>query len=183
MSNGRAASRMAAWGFIPTTTNWRFSRVIAQCRRAGTAKFGIQLAHAGRKASSQRPWEGAKALEPGQDPWPTFGPSPLPWGEGWHVPREATEADLVARARGLCFLRQARAAHRLRRDRTAHGAWLSDAQLHLAVFQQAHGSIRRQLREPHALSARPLRARCAPSCRSPCRSVRAFPRSIGARAG
>ena len=69
-------------------------RVIAQCRRAGTAKFGIQLAHAGRKASSQRPWEGAKALEPGQDPWPTFGPSPLPWGEGWHVPREATEADL-----------------------------------------------------------------------------------------
>ena len=69
-------------------------RVIAQCRRAGTAKFGIQIAHAGRKASSQRPWEGAKALQPGQDPWPTFAASPLPWGEGWHVPREATEADL-----------------------------------------------------------------------------------------
>jgi 2,4-dienoyl-CoA reductase-like NADH-dependent reductase (Old Yellow Enzyme family) len=71
------------------------NRVIAQCRRAGTAKFGIQIAHAGRKASSQRPWEGAKALEPGQDSWPTFAASPLPWGEGWHVPREATEADLT----------------------------------------------------------------------------------------
>jgi NADPH2 dehydrogenase len=70
------------------------ARVIAQCRRAGSAKFGIQIAHAGRKASSQRPWEGAKALQPGQDPWPTFAASPLPWGEGWHVPREATEADL-----------------------------------------------------------------------------------------
>jgi len=70
------------------------ARVIAQCRRAGTAKFGVQLAHAGRKASTQRPWEGGKALQPGQDPWPTFGPSALPWGEGWHVPREATEADL-----------------------------------------------------------------------------------------
>jgi NADPH2 dehydrogenase len=70
-------------------------RVIAAARRLGTAKFGIQLAHAGRKASSQKPWEGAKALQPGQDPWPTFGPSPLPWGEGWHVPREATEADLT----------------------------------------------------------------------------------------
>jgi 2,4-dienoyl-CoA reductase-like NADH-dependent reductase (Old Yellow Enzyme family) len=69
-------------------------RVIAQCRRAGTAKFGIQLAHAGRKASSQRPWEGGGALKPGEDPWPTFGPSALPWGENWHVPREATEADL-----------------------------------------------------------------------------------------
>ena len=41
------------------------ARVIAQCRRAGTAKFGIQLAHAGRKASSQRPWEGARALQAG----------------------------------------------------------------------------------------------------------------------
>jgi len=69
-------------------------RVVAQCRRLGTAKFGIQIAHAGRKASSQRPWEGAKALQPGQDPWPTFAASPLPWGEGWHVPREATETDL-----------------------------------------------------------------------------------------
>src|SRR5258708_26330834 len=31
------------------------ARTIAHCRRIGTAKFGIQLAHAGRKASSQRP--------------------------------------------------------------------------------------------------------------------------------
>jgi NADPH2 dehydrogenase len=69
-------------------------RVIAQCRRAGTAKFGIQLAHAGRKASSQRPWEGGGSLKADQDPWPTFGPSALPWGDGWHMPREATEADL-----------------------------------------------------------------------------------------
>ena len=37
-------------------------RVVSHCRRIGTAKLGIQLAHAGRKASSQRPWEGAKAL-------------------------------------------------------------------------------------------------------------------------
>src|SRR6476661_6292222 len=38
-------------------------RVIDHCRRIGTAKFGIQLAHAGRKASSQRPWEGGHALK------------------------------------------------------------------------------------------------------------------------
>ncbi len=43
------------------------SRVIAHCRRIGTAKFGVQLAHAGRKASSQRPWEGGKGLGPSED--------------------------------------------------------------------------------------------------------------------
>jgi 2,4-dienoyl-CoA reductase-like NADH-dependent reductase (Old Yellow Enzyme family) len=71
------------------------ARVINSARRAGTAKFGIQIAHAGRKASAQKPWEGPIALKPGQDPWETIAPSPLPWGEGWHTPREATEADLT----------------------------------------------------------------------------------------
>jgi 2,4-dienoyl-CoA reductase-like NADH-dependent reductase (Old Yellow Enzyme family) len=98
-------------------------RVISAARRLGTAKFGVQLAHAGRKASSQRPWEGAKALQPGQDPWPTMGPSALPWGEGWHVPREATDADL-ARAREA-FVSSAKRALRIGFDEIelhmAHG--------------------------------------------------------------
>src|SRR5712691_11801822 len=38
------------------------ARVLAQARRMGNAKFGIQIAHSGRKASAQRPWEGAKPL-------------------------------------------------------------------------------------------------------------------------
>ena len=103
-------------------------RVIAQCRRAGTAKFGIQIAHAGRKASSQRPWEGAKALQPGQDPWPTIAPSPLPWGEGWHVPREATEADL-ARVREA-FVSAAKRALRIGFD---------EIELHMAHGYLLHG--------------------------------------------
>ncbi len=70
------------------------AHVIRQAKRVGTAKFGIQIAHAGRKASSQRPWEGGGALKEGQDPWQTIGPSAIPFGEGWHTPREATEADL-----------------------------------------------------------------------------------------
>ena len=57
------------------------ARVIAQVRRAGTAKFGIQIAHAGRKASSQRPWEGGGALKADADPWPTIAASPIPWGD------------------------------------------------------------------------------------------------------
>lgn len=73
-------------------------RVVDFCRRAGTAKLGIQLAHAGRKASSQRPWEGGGALKPGQDPWQTVAPSALPFGPGWHTP-QAMVADDFARIR------------------------------------------------------------------------------------
>jgi len=35
-------------------------RVVYHCHHIGSAKIAIQLAHAGRKASSQRPWEGAR---------------------------------------------------------------------------------------------------------------------------
>ena len=69
-------------------------RVIAHCKRIGTAKFGIQIAHAGRKASAQRPWEGGQSLKAHEDPWQTVAPSAIPFGAGWHTPREATQADL-----------------------------------------------------------------------------------------
>jgi 2,4-dienoyl-CoA reductase-like NADH-dependent reductase (Old Yellow Enzyme family) len=70
------------------------ARVIAQVRRAGTAKFGIQLAHSGRKGSAQRPWEGGGSLKPGADPWQTMAASPIPFGDNWHTPREVTEEDM-----------------------------------------------------------------------------------------
>src|SRR6202049_3157727 len=62
------------------------ARVIAQVRRSGSAKFGIQIAHSGRKGSPQRPWEGGSALKPEADPWPTMAASPIPFGEGWQTP-------------------------------------------------------------------------------------------------
>src|SRR5712691_4889590 len=74
-------------------------RIVDFCCRAGNAKLGIQLAHAGRKASVQRPWEGGGPLKAGQDPWETIAPSALPFGPGWHTPR-AMAADDFARVRG-----------------------------------------------------------------------------------
>jgi 2,4-dienoyl-CoA reductase-like NADH-dependent reductase (Old Yellow Enzyme family) len=70
-------------------------RVVDFCRRAGTAKLGVQLAHAGRKASSQRPWEGGASLKPDQDPWQTIAPSALPFGPGWHTARAMTAEDFA----------------------------------------------------------------------------------------
>jgi 2,4-dienoyl-CoA reductase-like NADH-dependent reductase (Old Yellow Enzyme family) len=71
------------------------ARVVAHCKRIGSARLGVQLAHAGRKASSQRPWEGAKALSAAEDAWPTIAPSALPFGAGWHTPRAMTEEDMA----------------------------------------------------------------------------------------
>ena len=70
------------------------TRVLGFCRRHGSAKLGIQLAHAGRKASSQAPWEGGRSLGPDGDPWPTVSASAVPFAPDWHVPAAASEADL-----------------------------------------------------------------------------------------
>ena len=45
---------------------------------------GIQLAHAGRKASVHSPWKGGKPLAEGA--WQTVGPSAIPFKEDWHTP-------------------------------------------------------------------------------------------------
>jgi 2,4-dienoyl-CoA reductase-like NADH-dependent reductase (Old Yellow Enzyme family) len=70
------------------------ARVVAHCRRIGTARLGIQLAHAGRKASSYRPWEGGPGLKPNDDPWQTIGPSAIAFGNAWSAPRAMTRDDM-----------------------------------------------------------------------------------------
>jgi NADPH2 dehydrogenase len=87
------------------------ARVIAHCRRIGTTRLGIQIAHAGRKASSQRPWEGGGPLKPDADPWETIAPSAIPFGNGWHTPREMALDD-IARVREA-FVNSARRAVRI----------------------------------------------------------------------
>ena len=47
---------------------------------------GIQLAHAGRKASHYSPWKGGKALQPHEAPWQTLAPSAIPFKEGEPAP-------------------------------------------------------------------------------------------------
>jgi NADPH2 dehydrogenase len=71
------------------------ARVVAHCRRNGSAKLAIQIGHAGRKASSRRPWEGGQGLKANEDAWETIGPSPIPFGELWPSPRQMDEDDLV----------------------------------------------------------------------------------------
>ena len=71
------------------------ARVVAHCRRHGSARLGIQIGHAGRKGSSQRPWEGGRGLDADADPWETVGPSPIAFGDSWPPPRQMADRDLA----------------------------------------------------------------------------------------
>ncbi len=69
-------------------------RVVEFCRRHGKAKLGIQLAHAGRKASSHRPADGRHALAEDEGAWETVAPSPLPSSARCPVPRMLDRAGM-----------------------------------------------------------------------------------------
>jgi 2,4-dienoyl-CoA reductase-like NADH-dependent reductase (Old Yellow Enzyme family) len=61
------------------------ARIVRFCKGQGAA-MGMQLAHAGRKASVCRPWEGGKPLTDGRA-WETVAPTPIPFADGWPAPR------------------------------------------------------------------------------------------------
>ncbi len=131
-------------------------RVVDFCRRAGAAKLGVQIAHAGRKASSQRPWEGGGALKAGQDPWETVAPSALPFGPGWHTPRAMT-ADDFARVKHA-FVTAAQRAVRIGFDAIelhgAHGYLLHSFMSPLSNKRDDEygGSLENRLRFPREVA-------------------------------
>jgi len=61
-------------------------RIVKFYRDFGSARIGIQLGHAGRKASAALPWKGGAPLKEGDGAWETSAPSAIPYGPGWHTP-------------------------------------------------------------------------------------------------
>ena len=72
------------------------TRLIADVRTYSATPFGIQLAHAGRKAAIRRPWEGGEPI-PADDPraWPVVGPSATAFTPASQVPAELTLAEMA----------------------------------------------------------------------------------------
>ncbi|SOD62981.1 2,4-dienoyl-CoA reductase [Streptomyces zhaozhouensis] len=62
--------------------------------RAHGAVAGVQLAHAGRKASTHVPWEGGGPLAEDEGAWTTLGPSPLPFDAGHPAPHELSVEEI-----------------------------------------------------------------------------------------
>ncbi|MEV8015745.1 NADH:flavin oxidoreductase/NADH oxidase [Streptomyces sp. NPDC086554] len=65
-------------------------RRITDFAKSRGSRVGIQIAHAGRKASTDRPWKGGAPLAPDAEGWQPLGPSPLAFDEHHTVPTELT---------------------------------------------------------------------------------------------
>jgi len=72
-----------------------FRRITSFIREQGCVP-GVQLAHAGRKASTSPPWRGEGAVPPELGGWQPVSPGPIPFADGYPRPRGMTPADLAA---------------------------------------------------------------------------------------
>jgi len=98
-------------------------RRIAAFAAAQGAVPGIQLAHAGRKAATERPWAGGKPLAVEAGGWEPVAPSAIPYSEGYPLPRELTTAEVrgVVDAFAAATRRAREAGFRVVEIHAAHG--------------------------------------------------------------
>jgi 2,4-dienoyl-CoA reductase-like NADH-dependent reductase (Old Yellow Enzyme family) len=91
-------------------------------------RAGIQLAHAGRKASRTAPFAGERALEPSEGAWQPVAPSALAFAPGYSAPRALDDAGIAAVVEA--FRQAALRAHRAGFDfveiHAAHGYLLNE---------------------------------------------------------
>ncbi len=88
------------------------------------SRVAIQLAHAGRRGSVERPW-GPRADQPLEDGWPLIAPSPVPWTDRDQTPREMNRADM----------------DRVRDDFVRATRWADEAGFDMVELHCAHGYL------------------------------------------
>ena len=109
-------------GLWSDETESALGRIVETVRRYSDMPIAIQLAHAGRKASTHTPWKGSGQIRPGEDRgWQTVAPSAIPFAEGENPP-VALDHDGLAAVRDA-FVEAARRSARLGFDAIQlHGA-------------------------------------------------------------
>jgi 2,4-dienoyl-CoA reductase-like NADH-dependent reductase (Old Yellow Enzyme family) len=108
-------------GLYDDATEAALVPILAAARKHSKAAIAMQLAHAGRKGSSHRPWEGGQQIPLADGGWQTVAPSCVPHKEGEAAPSALDDAGL-ARIRDA-FVAAARRAERLGIDALElHGA-------------------------------------------------------------
>jgi 2,4-dienoyl-CoA reductase-like NADH-dependent reductase (Old Yellow Enzyme family) len=88
----------------------RLARIVRFVKSQGVVA-GIQLGHAGRKASTDVPWRSREPLTPERGGWTTVAPSPLPFDAGWPMPepldQDGIDEVLAAFRRAVAMARDA----------------------------------------------------------------------------
>jgi 2,4-dienoyl-CoA reductase-like NADH-dependent reductase (Old Yellow Enzyme family) len=151
---------------------------IAQFVKSHGAVAGIQIAHAGRKASAALPWNGGAHLSEAQGGWETIAPSAIAFGgELPKVPRAMTDADIA----------------RVQNEFVATAKRALAAGFNFLELHAAHGYLFNEFLSPRtgartntaavlktaSASCSTRRAPCAKSGRIICRSPSVFRRLIG----
>ena len=98
-------------GLWSDETEAALTKVLTAIRQYSDMPIAIQLAHAGRKASSQVPWDGGQLIAPADGGWQTSAPSAIPHGVAEQPPVALDRAGLV-RVRDA-FVNAALRAHRM----------------------------------------------------------------------
>ena len=101
---------------------WR--RVVQYVHRHTSAKIAIQLAHAGRRASTALPWQGQN-IPPPEGGWETLGPSAISFCDTLPAPREMSHADMA----------------RVVADFARASRWSDEAGFDLVELHMAHGYL------------------------------------------
>jgi 2,4-dienoyl-CoA reductase-like NADH-dependent reductase (Old Yellow Enzyme family) len=144
-------------GLYSDANEQALSRAVNAYRRYSKTPIGIQLAHAGRKGSAARPWEGGGPLKSETGAWTTVAPSALPFDDGWHTPA-ALSLDEIERIIAS-FATAARRAHRIGLDEVelhcAHGYLMAEFLSPLANRRtDAYGgSLENRMRFPLRVAA------------------------------
>jgi anthraniloyl-CoA monooxygenase len=128
-----------------------WERVVRFVHANSASKIGLQLGHAGRKASCNLPWEGDDPLRDASA-WETIAPSADPFGEDWHVPRAVERADMqeLLAAYTTAARRAEAAGFDLLEIHMAHGYLLSSFLSPLANHRRDDygGSLENRMRFP-----------------------------------
>jgi NADPH2 dehydrogenase len=139
-------------GLYDDATEAALKPILVSVRKHSKTAVAIQLAHAGRKASSHKPWDGGQQIPVSQGGWQAEGPSAVPHKEG-EAPPLALDAPGLARVRDA-FVNAARRAERLGIDaielHSAHGYLLHQflSPISNKRADQYGGSLQNRMRYP-----------------------------------
>ena len=134
-----------------------FTQLLAQIRTYSDTPIGIQLAHAGRKASTNPPWIDRGGPAPADKAWQTSSASALAFKDGWHTPTALDEAgmDRVIAAFVQAAGRAERAGFDLVELHAAHGYLLTQflSPLSNQRTDDYGGSLENRMRFPLRVAA------------------------------
>lgn len=139
-------------GLYDDANEQALAEALTSVREWSAMPIGIQLAHAGRKASVCRPWEGGAPLAETEGAWCSVAPSPEPFNDGWQTP-EALDRNTMKKIIGEythAVVRAVRLGLDLIEIHAAHGYLLSQFLTPLANKRtdEYGGSQQKRMRFP-----------------------------------